>query len=79
MGENETRRFSDIIEAGSTLGWHSFEQSLAKAFEDDLITDETALLFSVNKQLMHQRIDSIKKKTKTPESHGLKMAGGPKH
>lgn len=78
LGESDTRRFSDIIEAGNTLGWHSFEQSLAKAFEDDLITDETALLFSVNKQLMHQRIDTIKKKTKTPESHGLKMAGTPK-
>jgi len=77
LGENESRRFSDIIEAGSTLGWHSFEQSLAKAFEDDLITDETALLFSVNKSLMHQRIDSIKKKTKSPDSHGLKMAAPP--
>ena len=77
LGESENRRFTDIIEAGSTLGWHSFEQSLAKAFEDDLITDETALLFSVNKQVMHQRVDAIKKKTKTPESHGLKMAPKP--
>jgi twitching motility protein PilT len=76
LGENENRRFADIIEAGSTLGWHSFEQSLAKAFEDDLITDETALLYSVNKQLMHQRVDTIKKRVNTPESHGLKMAGG---
>ena len=77
LGENENRRFSDIIEAGSTLGWHSFEQSLAKAFEDDLITDETAVLYSVNKQLMHQRVDAIRKKTKTPDSHGLKMAPPP--
>ncbi len=74
LGESENRRFSDIIEAGGTLGWHSFEQSLAKAFEDDLITDETALLNSVNKQLMHQRVDAIKKRTNAPESHGLKMA-----
>lgn len=78
LGENENRRFSDIIEAGNTLGWHSFEQSLAKAFEENLITDETALLYSVNKQLMHQRIDAVKKKTNTPESHGLKMAAAVK-
>ena len=77
LGENETRRFSDIIEAGSTLGWHSFEQSLAKAFEDDQITEETTLLNSVNKQLMYQRVDAIKKRTSTPESHGLKMAAPP--
>ncbi len=76
LGENENRRFADIIEAGSTTGWHSFEQSLAKAFEDDLITDETALLYSVNKQLMHQRVDTIKKRVTAPESHGLNMAGG---
>jgi twitching motility protein PilT len=74
LGENENRRFSDIIEAGSTLGWHSFEQSLGKAFEEDLITDETALLYSVNKSVMHQRVDAIKKRTNAPESHGLKMA-----
>ncbi len=76
LGESENRRFADIIEAGGTLGWHSFEQSLAKAFEDDLITDETALLYSVNKQLMHQRVDAIKKRHSAPENHGLKMAGG---
>src|SRR5580658_3130972 len=27
LGENENRRFNEIIEAGGTLGWHSFEQS----------------------------------------------------
>jgi twitching motility protein PilT len=78
LGETETRRFSDIIEAGGTLGWHSFEQSLAKAFEDELITDETAQLYSVNKQLMHQRVDAIKKRINAPESHGLKMANAPR-
>jgi twitching motility protein PilT len=61
LGENETRRLSEIIEAGQTSGWHSFEQSLLKAFEDELITDETALLYCTNKSQMHQRIDTAKK------------------
>jgi twitching motility protein PilT len=74
LGENELRRFGDIIEAGSTMGWHSFEQSLAKAYEEGLITEETGHLHSVNKQLMHLRLDAIKKKHSTPERHGLKMA-----
>jgi twitching motility protein PilT len=78
LGESENRRFADIIEAGGTLGWHSFEQSLAKAFEEDLITDETALLYSVNKQTMYQRVDAIKKRVKTPDSQGLKMATPPR-
>jgi twitching motility protein PilT len=57
VGENENRRLHDIIEAGSTGGWHSFEQSLLKAVEDDLITEESAMLYSVNKPTMRQRLD----------------------
>jgi twitching motility protein PilT len=74
LGENENRRFAEIMEAGGTTGWHTFEQSLAKAYEDDLITDETALLYSVNKQLMHQRVDNIRKRHNAPDNQGLKMA-----
>ena len=76
MGENENRRLIDIIEAGSTTGWHSFEQSLAKAYEEDLVTEETAYLYSVNKQVMRQRIDAINKRIKASAgSMNLKMAG----
>src|ERR1017187_31562 len=57
VGENENRRLHDIIEAGSSNGWHSFEQSLLKAFEEDWITEETAMLCSVNKPTMRQRLD----------------------
>jgi twitching motility protein PilT len=74
MGESETRRFSDIIEAGNTSGWHSFEQSLARAYEDDLITEETALLNCINKPQMHQRIDVInKRRVNAPVPSSLKM------
>jgi twitching motility protein PilT len=57
LGEAENRRLADIIEAGHAGGWHSFEQSLLKAYEDDLVTEETALLYSVNKPAMRQRLD----------------------
>src|SRR5271154_728228 len=59
LGENEGRRLDDIIEAGTVYGWHSFEQSLYKAYEQDLITDETALLYCSNKMKMIQRIDAL--------------------
>ena len=49
-------------------GWHSFEQSLVKAYEKDLITEETALLYCVNKSAMHQRIDHIVKHRKAAPS-----------
>src|SRR5271170_418317 len=70
LGENEGRRLDDIMEAGSGYGWHSFEQSLFKAYEQDLITDETALLYCTNKMKMIQRIDtlSLHKPRKTMDS-----------
>jgi len=74
LGENENRRLSDIIEAGKTSGWHSFEQSLTKAFEEKLITDETALLYCVNRNEMRRRIDTIKKNQDEGTKHiTLKM------
>lgn len=76
LGENESRRMSDIIEAGNPYGWHSFEQSLLKAYEDDLITEETALLYSTNKTQMHQRIDmAIKRRDIARIQNTLKMIG----
>jgi twitching motility protein PilT len=73
MGENETRRLSDIIEAGVTSGWHSFEQSLIKSYERELISEESALLYSVNKSTMRQRLDLAKKSKDTPNFGSLKM------
>jgi twitching motility protein PilT len=61
MGENENRKLFEIIEAGTTSGWHSFEQSLMLGFEADLITEETAVLYSTNKSRMRQRIDAFNK------------------
>ena len=60
MGESENRRLHEIIEAGVSGGWHSFEQSLLKAFEDDLITEQTAMTYSINKPTMRQRLDISK-------------------
>jgi twitching motility protein PilT len=57
LGENDNRRLHDIIEAGVNAGWHSFEQSLLYAYEEDMITEETAMLYSVNKPVMRQRLD----------------------
>ena len=74
LGETDTRRLSDIIEAGSTTGWHSFEQSLIKAFEQNLVTEETAMLFSINKSTMRQRLDLATKRRDTNViRHSLKM------
>src|ERR1700681_4491409 len=60
-GESENRTFQEIIEAGSTLGWHSFDQSILKAYEADLISEDTGLIFCAHKHKMRKDIDLLKK------------------
>jgi twitching motility protein PilT len=60
-GESEGRTFQEIIEAGSTMGWHSFDQSILKAYEANLISEDTALIFCAHKHKMRKDIDLLKK------------------
>ena len=61
LGENELRDFHEIIESNYQNGWHSFEQSLLKYFRENKITEETAMLYSVNKPAMRKALDVAKK------------------
>ena len=75
-GESENRTFQEIIEAGSTLGWKTFDQSLLQAYKDGLITDETALIFCAHKNKMRRDIEMVKKlRDQTPmeEPSGLQL------
>jgi twitching motility protein PilT len=74
-GETENRTFQEIIEAGDTMGWHSFDQSLLKAYKADEITDETALIFSTHKNKMRRDIEMVKKLRNLTfeEPSGLRM------
>ncbi len=60
-GEAENRSFQEIIEAGGTMGWHSFDQCLLEAFKAEQITDETALIFCAHKNKMRRDLDMLKK------------------
>jgi twitching motility protein PilT len=75
-GEGENRTFLEIIEAGGINGWHSFDQSILKAYEADEITEETALIFSTHKTKMRRDIEMSKKLRydSTEEDSGLQMA-----
>lgn len=60
LGENENRRLHEIIEAGTSAGWHSFEQSLIRGFEEDLISEEVAMQYCSSRSVMRQRLDLSK-------------------
>jgi twitching motility protein PilT len=78
-GEGENRTFQEIIEAGTTLGWKTFDQSLVEAYKADLITDETALMYSAHKNKMSRDIEMIKKLRNQhhDQPSGLQMAPKP--
>jgi twitching motility protein PilT len=75
LGEDEGRSFYEIIEANATFGWTTFDQSLHRAFQANLITEETANLYATNKGRMTRYIDDVKKKRglDSEASTGLKL------
>lgn len=60
-GESENKSFREIIEAGSSLGWHTFDQSILEAYKAGIITEETALVSCTNKGDVRRGLDLIQK------------------
>ena len=75
-GESENKTFHEIIEAGSTLGWHSFDQSLMTAYEAGLVAEETVLANCTNKGQIRRQLDLLQKRRGTAAADapsGLKL------
>jgi twitching motility protein PilT len=60
-GESENKSFHEIIEAGSSLGWHTFDQSIIDAFKAGVINEETALVSCTNKGQVRRELDLLQK------------------
>jgi twitching motility protein PilT len=60
-GESENKTFHEIIEAGSSLGWQTFDQSIIEAYQAGLITEETVLVSCTNKGRVRRELDSLQK------------------
>jgi twitching motility protein PilT len=61
LGEGEHRSFYEIIEASAAFGWMTFDQSILNAYENDLISEETARLYASRKGRISRGIDLIQK------------------
>jgi twitching motility protein PilT len=73
LGENDLRRFSEIIEAGKHAGWHTFEQSLLQAYENDLITEETAMVYATNRPAMRRLLDTASRPRQFSPENSLRL------
>ena len=74
-GESEGKTFYEIIEASYTFGWRTFDQACLDAYDQGLITEETALLYCTRKGPTSRGIDNIKKRRgeATTDLSGLQM------
>jgi len=61
-GESEGKSFYEIIEASYTFGWRHFDHACLEAYENNIITEETALLYCTKRSVVNRGIDNIKKK-----------------
>lgn len=75
LGEAEGRSFYEIIEANATFGWTTFDQSIARAYQAGLVTEDTANLYATNKARMTRYIDGVKKQRglENESESGLKL------
>jgi twitching motility protein PilT len=75
MGESEGKSFYEIIESSQPFGWHTFDQAVLQAYEDGLITEESAISYCSKRGPVTRGMDNIKKKRgeATTTLAGLKM------
>jgi twitching motility protein PilT len=62
LGESEGRSFYEIIEASYPFGWRTFDHACLEAFEQGILTEETALLYCTKRGHVSRGMDNIKKK-----------------
>ena len=61
LGEGEHRSFYEIIEASYPFGWRTFDNACLEAFEQGLITEETAMLYCTKRSVVCRGIDNMRK------------------
>ncbi len=61
LGESEGKTFYEIIEASYPFGWRTFDNACLDAYEQGLITEETALLYCTKRSVVARGMDNMKK------------------
>jgi twitching motility protein PilT len=75
LGESEGKSFYEIVEASQAFGWRTFDQSVLEAFEQDKITEDSAMLYCTKRGPVMRGIDNLKKSRgeSTNHSNSLRM------
>jgi twitching motility protein PilT len=61
QGESEGKTFYEIIESSQSFGWRTFDLSAVEAYEQGIITEESAMLYCSKRGPVTRAIDNLKK------------------
>jgi twitching motility protein PilT len=61
QGEGEGKTFYEIIESSQSFGWRTFDAAALEAYDQGLITEETAMLYCSKRGPVTRGIDNLKK------------------
>ena len=75
QGESEGKSFYEIIESSQPFGWRTFDYSAVEAYDQGLISEETAMLYCSKRGPVTRAIDNLKKARgeNTTQVNGLRM------
>jgi twitching motility protein PilT len=62
QGESEGKSFYEIISSSETFGWKTFDSACLEAYEQNIVNEETALLYATKRGYVARGIDNVKKK-----------------
>jgi twitching motility protein PilT len=74
-GETEGKTFYEIIDAGVALGMQTFDRAILQAFENGLITEQTAMAYASQRSIVRRGIDNVKsaRGERTSDVEGLAL------
>ena len=61
LGESDGKSFYEIIEASYTFGWRTFDHACLEAYEQGIISEDTAMLYCTKRSVVSRGIDQFKK------------------
>ncbi|MBI5604870.1 MAG: PilT/PilU family type 4a pilus ATPase [Deltaproteobacteria bacterium] len=72
-GETEDKTFYEVIETSRPFGCQTFDQDIISKFHQELIAEETAMLFASKRAVVQRGLDQIKSRRgeKTTDIEGL--------
>lgn len=59
-GEDEEKTFYQVIQQGSTISMRTFDQHILELYENELITEKTAIRYSSHRNEVSRGLDTIK-------------------